>query len=1042
MLRTCRHLRRSFAVGMAALTMLSAAATAQINISGTIADGSGGPLLSGQVYHATSSLTVALAQTLTVQSGAIVKFANGAQLSVSGTLDVNGSTGSRVKFSSITDDAAGGDTNGDGGATIPVPGAWRGVLVNAGATVHLDDTDILYTGNAGFSAVHVNGSGTTISMDGCAISDVSADAFELAGQSFASLSVANSSFDNSGGYAVSAVRLELLPSFSNNTASGCSSGDYLQIANGNVAASTNQVITLDQLINGVLVMHTSVTIPLTSSLSLPAGLLVKMFNGAQMSISGTLTGNGTSLSPLLITSINDDSLGGDTNKNGGATVAVPGAWRGLLVNAGGVLDLQDATVLYTGNAGFSAVHVNGSGTDITLSDCIFRDASVDAMEMAGQSFSALSVSGCSFLDGGGFAVNGVRLDLLPNFSSNTASGNTSGDYLKISNGTLSGSTNLAVTLDQLLNGVLVMHTSVTVPSGGSLTLPEGLVAKMVNGSQFSVSGTMVCNGTSGSPIAITSINDDAILGDTNKNGGATTAIPGAWRGVLLNASGTLTMTDTELAYTGNAGFSAVHINGTATNLSLTDCLLRDCSADGLELAGQTFASMSVSGCAFIDNGQLAVQGARLDVLPGFSANTATGNTTGDYINIANGTTLPGLQTVSLDQLLNDVLVMATSSTIASGNTLQILAGVNVKMANGSQWSVNGTFDVDGSGQDPVTFTSINDDDILGDTNKNAGATVPVPGAWRGVLVNPNGTLDLDHALIRYCGNSGFAAVHINTATAEVRLDAVRTEHASSDGFFLQDAEWVRDCVAWSCGRDGFSLPNNTYDLMRCTAVANGRYGVNKGVSHTGMIFSTVSWNNTVANYDGLIPGELLSSLGDATLAGGNGNVNTDPLFVDEVNGNLRLTASSICVDNGDPVDAPSGFDLSNFPRLLDGKLNFFRRVDMGAYEFGHIEQTVTGVVSPGNTINLNLTGTAGMTTYVFLGVATLELSFKTFGPLTVDVSQPSIIFNWLPLPSSVPLAIPVDFPVGIPVYAQSLGLDGVTSFDPGNMSNPLTIIAE
>ena len=48
------HSAHAFLVGAA----LCSFATAQVAISGTIYDGSGGPLLSGTVYHATGHLTV------------------------------------------------------------------------------------------------------------------------------------------------------------------------------------------------------------------------------------------------------------------------------------------------------------------------------------------------------------------------------------------------------------------------------------------------------------------------------------------------------------------------------------------------------------------------------------------------------------------------------------------------------------------------------------------------------------------------------------------------------------------------------------------------------------------------------------------------------------------------------------------------------------------------------------------------------------------------------------------------------------------------
>ena len=98
----------------------------------------------GDLYVIKDNLTIGNGVTVTIEPGVIVKFAAGKSLTVNsgGTLKVAGTRALPVVFTSIKDDANGGDTNGDGDATRPQAGDWARLLVRG--TVTMDYCSLLY----------------------------------------------------------------------------------------------------------------------------------------------------------------------------------------------------------------------------------------------------------------------------------------------------------------------------------------------------------------------------------------------------------------------------------------------------------------------------------------------------------------------------------------------------------------------------------------------------------------------------------------------------------------------------------------------------------------------------------------------------------------------------------------------------------------------------------------------------------------------------------------------------------------------------------
>jgi parallel beta-helix repeat protein len=122
--------------------------------------------------------------------------------------------------------------------------------------------------------------------------------------------------------------------------------------------------------NNVYVVTGQTTINAGVTITIQPGVIVKFQNSGstkgKLIVNGNLQALGTSSNRVIFTSIHDDSFGGDTNQNGGASRANPGDWDGISfgsTSSGSALD--NVLVMYGGSD--SNIVVNGASVNLSNS---------------------------------------------------------------------------------------------------------------------------------------------------------------------------------------------------------------------------------------------------------------------------------------------------------------------------------------------------------------------------------------------------------------------------------------------------------------------------------------------------------------------------------------------------------------------------------------------------------------------------------------------------------------------------------------------------
>ncbi|MAE69599.1 MAG: hypothetical protein CME06_03915, partial [Gemmatimonadetes bacterium] len=693
----------------------------------------------GEVHLIEAHIDVSAGATLTIESGAIVKFESGRYLRIlDGTLLAQGSESDSIYFTSDRDDAIGGDTNGDGGATQPAPGNWSYIQLWDAPSSRIDYCSIRYGGSGNVGLVYSSASTFT------------GDAYQITNSSLAHSST-------HGIYVGETASID--PLISGNRIFDIGATYYGIYSWSTVVDITiaQNTITSDRGIlvrNDALVIGNTITDAVDWAIYLySSGGLIRdnttdgttrygLYARAAGITSGEITGNdfcGTGVFPVHIdaedirwltsnTLTCPDVIGFEVI---GGTVSTSGEWGPgggrpyvvsghITISAGDTITvLPGAIFKFPANVG---VYVYGT----------LISAGTALNPITWTSHKDDSVGGDTNLDGDLTSPEqgewyGIQLSGAPacTLSHNVvrSAGSISQGAVDLSYASFAdpGPVVSDCTIDKSGNYGLRW----TGNSSTDLSITDNVITEVAN---FGVYGNTV------TPQAVVSGNDIS-------------AAKGIYVGGNQVISGnTIRDATTYAIQVWNAGPSIVN----NTTIGATEY--------AVYVNSYTYTLNALTSNDFSGVGPFPL---RLDAsdIPSINGNTFNWSAARAFECL--GGTLS--EDLTWSQTFIPIVVLQSDVIVAEGATLTIAPGALVKWTTGQSLKlrISGSLRAVGTPLQPITFTSYRDDSIGGDTNGDDDTTLPQAGDWGRIQLDTADSCRIEYSNIRYGGSSGLGALYMN-----------------------------------------------------------------------------------------------------------------------------------------------------------------------------------------------------------------------------------------------------------------------------------------
>lgn len=935
-------------------------------------------------YVVLSDISISAGTEVVIDTGVVIKFTSGADITVDGGLKAVGSATQNIVFTSIHDDNVGSpaDLNNNGNATIPAAGNW-GMVKFTGTSNDdfclLDYCNFRY-GSSGTVSFE-NASGT---LQNSKIETASSHGLICNGNAEPLLD--NVIFQSCTS---APVGMSLLsnPQFSNIT---FLSNGYTGIRITDVTLSSNATLnkrSIAGIENVAYLIDKSLTVGQNAILTINNGVVIKFvyYSGSYPSYKGKIIVNGafkaigTSEEPIYFSSDRDDSVGGDSNNDGNTTVPGKGDWYCLEINSSSLSfenDFFNTNIRYGGfyhdaydNYSYrmkcGIIRIINSYANIE--NCVIEQSQTCGIGVFG--LSNPMITSCIFKN---ISLTPINMSMFsnPQFSQNTISNvgiaalgipieDWSVDAI-VPKRNFAGYDNMTYYLFAYVTNVLT-----TITNGTTITIPDGVVIKFADYygyKNLQVNGKLVCNGTIENPIVLTTVTDDNYGNpmDTNGDGSATTP-------AILTS------------------YSWIDINDVSNDESLLNHVIFRYQNDGVALNN---ASPTIKNCTFAyDNFGIRLSGVSEPVIDSctfdnlkyaplkLSLVSYPSSTLG---NIISGTTYKALGVVG--ETLNQEITLPKRDfagitgipyyfhetyTIGTSGGMTVEPGVIMKFNYGINFNVKNYLTAEGGNDlhEKIIFTDIRDDFYGGDNNSDS--TISTPGTttntpWRGIYFENeafDNLCNLDNCIVRYAGNhsSGVtyykAGINLTSASPTITNTCI---YNNAKGITASGASnpLVNNCDF--SNQLSYALEN--VNLAFTINAENCWWGKNSGPTHSGNPGGT---GGLVTNGVDYLPfktdGATIPITGDVSL---NGNIQAydAALVLQSAVGSITLNDRQLSAADVSGNGTVTAYDASLILQYVIGFINYFPvwdRSPQPATKDGGASLLVDGkTVKPGEAIKI------------------------------------------------------------------------------------------